>query len=94
MSDEDSDRRPGFGGFQEHCAGFARAIKFRVSCPGEFKNCRFMTRSPQWSVVYIVITAAVITLRCCQCWFWSLNPTAVVRSFLKNEEKTAESAYK
>ena len=30
----------GLGGFHEHCAGFARAIKFRVSCPGEFKICR------------------------------------------------------
>ena len=29
----------GLGGFHEHCAGFARAIKFRVSCPGEFKIC-------------------------------------------------------
>ena len=28
------------GGFHEHWAGFARAIKFRVSCPGEFKICR------------------------------------------------------
>ena len=27
----------GLGGFHEHCAGFARAIKFRVSCPGGFK---------------------------------------------------------
>ena len=25
-----------FGGFHEHCAGFARATKFRVSCPGQF----------------------------------------------------------
>ena len=30
----------GLGGFHEHCAGFARATKFRVSCPGEFKICR------------------------------------------------------
>ena len=29
----------GLGGFHEYCAGFARAIKFRVSCPGEFKIC-------------------------------------------------------
>ena len=37
MSDEDSDRRPGFGGgVHEHCAGFeSHAIKLRVSCPGE-----------------------------------------------------------
>ena len=29
----------GLGGVHEHCAEFARAIKFRVSCPGEFKIC-------------------------------------------------------
>ena len=29
----------GLGGGHEHC-GFARAIKFRGSCPGEFKICR------------------------------------------------------
>ena len=29
----------GLEGCHEHCVGFARAIKFRVSCPGESKNC-------------------------------------------------------
>ena len=36
----------GLGGFNEHCAGFARAIKLRVSCPGEFKICPTEQRSP------------------------------------------------
>ena len=41
MSDEDSDRHPGFGrGGHEHRAGFARAIKHRVSGPGKFNICR------------------------------------------------------
>ena len=26
-----------FGGVNKHCAGFAHATKFRVSCPGHFK---------------------------------------------------------
>ena len=29
----------GLGGVHEHCAGFSRAIKFRVSCLGEFEIC-------------------------------------------------------
>ena len=29
----------GLGGGHEHCSGFARAIKIRESCPGEFKIC-------------------------------------------------------
>ena len=35
----------GLGGFDEHCAGFTRAIKFRVCCPGEFKICRGFRRN-------------------------------------------------
>ena len=54
----------GLGGFHEQCGGFTRAIKFRVSCPGEFEICR----KPCTLYIYIlrhsstaVITACFVT---------------------------------
>ena len=43
----------GSGGVHEHCAGFARAIQFRVSCPGDFKIC--LVYSAWLSTVFIAL---------------------------------------